>query len=204
MWSILAYLYPVENNKIKTSSFSIHFDKLNLQGLEFPMKVKDMSKSESLNRINTGGQQCGTQSTQSASGAFGVNVLELTGTVLTPIHINKNYLQPEIDLLLYENHYYLITKLHYLINKNSHVKHVCRRCLTAFSSESVLLDHMERCINQQPTNITFSWKDHLKLEDHHMKVNVPIRVYADFECINQSQNDPEVLFKQLPIAVGFL
>ena len=62
---------------------------------------------------------------------------------------------------------------------------------------------MERCINQQPTNITFSWKDHLKFEDYHMKVPVPIRVYADFECINQPQKDPKVLFKQIPIAVGF-
>ena len=56
------------------------------------------------------------------------------------------------------------------------MKHVCKRCLTAFSSEPVLLDHMERFINQQPTNITFSWKDHLKFEDHYMKVPVPIRV----------------------------
>ena len=83
------------------------------------------------------------------------------------------------------------------------MKHVCRRCLTAFSSQPVLIDHMERCIKQQPTNITFSWKDQLKFEDYHMKVPVPIRVYADFECINQPQNTPNVLFKQIPIAVGY-
>ena len=81
---------------------------------------------------------------------------------------------------------------------------------------------MERCINQQPTNITFSWKDHLKFEDHYMKVPVTKRVYADFECINQPQNtaklashaggalhtevtlcNPKVLFEQIPIAVGY-
>ena len=82
------------------------------------------------------------------------------------------------------------------------MKHVCRRCLTAFSSQPVLIDHMERCIKQQPTKITFSWKDQLKFEDYHMKVPVPIRVYADFECINQPQNTPNVLFKQISIAVG--
>ena len=130
-------------------------------------------------------------------------MFELTGTVLTPIHINKNYLQPQIELLLYENHYCLITKLHCLINKRSHMKHVCRRCLTAFSSEPVLLDHIERCINQQPTNITFSWKDQLKFEDYHIKVPVPIRVYADFECINQPGKDAKVIFKQIPNAEGF-
>ena len=83
------------------------------------------------------------------------------------------------------------------------MKHVCRRCLTAFSSEPVLFDHMERCINQQPTNITFSKKEHLKFEDHHMKLPLPIRVFADFECIKQPQKDPKVLFKQITIAVGY-
>ena len=66
LWCILAYLYPVEDNKNITSG----------------------------------------------------NVI--TGNVLTPIHINTNYDQPQIDLLLYQNHYCLITKLHCLINKDSH------------------------------------------------------------------------------------
>ena len=86
------------------------------------------------------------------------------------------------------------------------MKHVCRRCLTACSSQPVLLDHMERFINQQPTEITFSWKEQLRFEDYHMKVPVPTRVYADFECIFQPKNNPntpKVLFKQIPIAVGF-
>ena len=120
-------------------------------------------------------------------------------------------LQSEIDLLLFENHFCLITKLHCLLNKDSHMKWVCRRCLTAFSSEDILSQHIDRCQKQQPTNITFCWKDHLKFEDYHMKVPVPIRVYADFECINhatattvsQPADDPKVLFKQIPIAVGF-
>ena len=166
----------------------MHFRKFNLKGLEFPMKVKDIPKFENLNNLK-------------------VNVFELSGTVLTPILINKNYLQPQIDLLIFENHYCLITKLHCLIKKNSHMKWVCRRCLTAFSSEDILNQHIDRCQKQQPTNITFSWKDHLKLEDYHMKVPVPIRVFANFECINLKSDifkgHPKVLYKQIPIAVGF-
>ena len=174
LWCILAYLFPVENNKNITSSFSKHFDKFNLEGLEFPMKVTDIPKFENLNRLNTGGQQCCIPK------VLCINVFELTGNVLTPIHINTNYDQPQIDLLLYQNHYCLITRLHCLLNKDSHMKWVCRRCLTAFSSQPVLIDHMERCIKQQPTKITFSWKDQLKFEAYLMKVPVPIRVYADF------------------------
>ena len=180
LWCILAYLYPVEDNKNITSSYSKHFHKFNLEGLDFPMKVKDIPKFENLDRLSTGGQQCCIPK------ALCVNVFELTGNVLTPIHINTNYDQPQIELLLlYQNHYCLITKLHCSINKDSHMKHVCRRCLTAFSSQPVLIDHIDRCQKQQPTKITFSWKDHLKFEHYHMKVPVPIRVYADFECNNQ-------------------
>ena len=166
----------------------MHENKLNLKGLEFPMKVKDIPKFENLNKLNIRGH--------------GINVFELTGNVLTPIYINENYKQPQIDLMLYKNHYCLITKLHCLLNKDSHMKHVCR-CFTAFYSNDVLNNHVERCINQQPTNITFSWKNQLKFEDYYMKVPVPRRVYADFECINQPQKDPKVLFKQIPIAVGY-
>ena len=171
-------------------------NKLILNGLEFPTKVKDIPKFENLDNLN-------------------VNVFELTNSVLTPIHINKDYLQPQIDLLLFENHNCLITKLHCLLKKDSHMKWVCRSCLTAFSSEDILNQHIDRCQKQQPTNITFSWKDHLKFEDYHIKVPVPIRVYADFECINQPAElrtdipkcdrkaAPKVLYKQIPIAVGF-
>ena len=63
-------------------------------GLEIPMKVEDIPKIEN---INTRG--------------CGINVFELTGTVLTPILINTNYNQRQIILLLYENHYCLIKKV---------------------------------------------------------------------------------------------
>ena len=36
-----------------------------------------------------------------------------------------------------------------------------------------------------------------------MKKTLSIEVYADCEGINQPQNDPKVLFNQIPIAVGF-
>ena len=94
LWCILAHLFPVEDHQKRTSSYSMLTNKLILNGLEFPMKVKDIPKFKNLNNLN-------------------VNVFELTGAVLTPFHINKNYLQSQIDLLLFENHYSLITKLHF-------------------------------------------------------------------------------------------
>ena len=58
----------------------------NIQGLEFPMKVKDIPKFERLNKLNIRGH--------------GITVFELTGNVLTPIYSNENYKQSQIDLML--------------------------------------------------------------------------------------------------------
>ena len=63
-----------------------------------------------------------------------------------------------------------------LFNKDLHMKHLCRRCITAFSSEQVLFDHIEGCINQKPANNAFSWKDRIMFEDHHKKIQIPFRV----------------------------
>ena len=72
------------------------------------------------------------------------------------------------------------------------MKWVCRRCLTALSSEDILNQHIDRCQNQQPTNITFSWKDDLKFEDYLMKVPVPISVYEILNVLINQQMIPQV------------
>ena len=80
------------------------------------------------------------------------SVFQFNKTVLLPVHSKKTYnnknLQPQRVLLLYDHHYCLIIKLHHLINKDSHMEKVSRRCLTAFSSINILYQHMERCIKQ--------------------------------------------------------
>ena len=83
------------------------------------------------------------------------------------------------------------------------MKHVCRRCL---KSLGILHNHRARCMKQNPANIGFSSRDHLKFEDHHMKIPLPLRVYAvyaEFECIIQHQNGPKVLYTQIPITLGY-
>ena len=54
------------------------------------------------------------------------------------------------------------------------MNHVCRSCLTAYSSQPVLNDRIDRCQKQKATNILVSGKDHLNFEDHHMEIPLPI------------------------------
>ena len=86
LWCILAYLYPVEDNENITSKYAMYIPTFCTEGLEFPMKVKDIPQFENFNNLN-------------------LRVFELTIRVLTPILINKNYLQPQRDLLLFENQF---------------------------------------------------------------------------------------------------
>ena len=62
------------------------------KNVEFPIKAKDIPKFEKPDNLN-------------------INVFELERTILVPAHINRNYDQPQTDLLLCGNHYYLITKI---------------------------------------------------------------------------------------------
>ena len=66
---------PSENPKTRTSNYAKYMHTLRTEGLELPMKVKDIPKFEKLNTRN-------------------LTVLELTGTVSTLIHINTNIDQP--------------------------------------------------------------------------------------------------------------
>ena len=65
------------------------------------MKDKDIPKFEPFNILN-------------------MNVFEPTRYVLSPVHKMKKYTQPQIELLLYENHYCSITELHMLTDKDPH------------------------------------------------------------------------------------
>ena len=71
---------------------------LNLKGLEFSLKIKDILKFENLYDIN-------------------INVFEISETVLLTIYKNTDYDQPQIDLMLCENHCCQITKLRCFIKK---------------------------------------------------------------------------------------
>ena len=78
---------------------------------------------------------------------------------------------------------------------------MCRRCLTAFSSQDSLKDHIERCHKQQPTKLNSSWNDHLTFQGYHSKVYV--RISVDFECFTQHQGITKVLIEHISIAVGY-
>ena len=153
IWSILPYFFPSFSNTERISNYNHHLKKLNIQGLDFTngFKASDVKKFDKLNNLN-------------------INIFELNfylddnkiwKHILIPLEIfeNKNG-DDEIDLLIYKNHYVLITKLHVFLGK-SDCKYVCRRCLSSYSNEKVLEKHKFKCGQQAISSIRTSSESHI-------------------------------------------
>ena len=137
LWSILAHKYKVDNHRERVSLYKKHFHEPNQGDIQFPTKRKDTHTFERLNNLN-------------------INVFELSSNdkTISPKYVKKNYYVEQVDLLLYENHYCLITNLHKFCMKNEHHKHLCRRCLNTYGDQTEHEEHMLRCIEQKVCNIS--------------------------------------------------
>ena len=172
LWSILAHLHPCKNgHPERTSSYVEYFNELNIDGFDFTngFKTSDVKRFETANNLS-------------------INIFELKFNLegkhkLVPIELSKNEHETTIDLLIYKNHYVLIKKLHTFIG-NSKSKFICRRCLSCFEHEHVLMKHKDRCEQQDFTAIKLPLDKQLNWKKHYQKIPLYFRIYADFECNN--------------------
>ena len=97
-------------------------------------------------------------------------------------------------LLITENenkHYVLIkdfNKFMYNQTKHKERKHFCMFCLQCFSSERVLNNHKENCIQlngKQAIKMPDKDNNILKYNNFHKQQAVPFVIYADFEAITE-------------------
>ena len=88
-------------------------------------------------------------------------------------------------------HYVLIKDFNtFMFNKTKHKerKHFCMHCLQCFSSERVLHNHKDNCIQVNGTQaVKMPDKDNniLKFNNFHKQLPVPFVIYADFEAITE-------------------
>ena len=76
--------------------------------------------------------------------------------------------------------------MYFWVNKNCII--VCRRCLSCFCYENVLVKHRKRCEQQEITSIKVSEESHIYWKKHFQKIPLYFRIYADFECDNEIDN----------------
>ena len=164
--------YPQRIKKVDKQ----YIEKLDYSGIEFPVTTKQYNKIEKHNEIN-------------------INVFGYEEKQKYPIYVSKEKYEDCMNLLLItenENkHYVLIKDLNkFMYNQTKHKerKHFCMHCLQCFSSERVLTDHKENCIQVNGTQaIKMPTKDDniLKFNNFHKQLPVPFAIYADFEAITE-------------------
>ncbi|XP_068713295.1 uncharacterized protein [Montipora foliosa] len=176
-WCHIRHLNPQDKDpqRIKKSDKQ-HVDNLNYQGIEFPVTTKQYNKIEKQNEIN-------------------INVFGHEEKQKYPIYVSKEKYEDNMNLLLItenENkHYVLIkdfNKFMYNQTKHKERKHFCMYCLQCFTSERVLNNHKENCIQLNGAQaIKMPTKDDniLKFNNFHKQLPVPFVIYADFEAITE-------------------
>ena len=170
-WASTRALNPVDKHPERvTKILKMQAEKLNWEGIEFPMKVKDIHKFEKNNEIN-------------------VNVFSYddeTKKVYT-LRLSKMNNEVCINLFLYDEHYSVVKDLSRLIStqlsKKCHKKYICTRCLNAFGSEKTLQTHLEFCQNHDHQRHVYPNKnnDLVHFKQYQKLHKIPFVAYADFE-----------------------
>ena len=199
IWSTLASLHPCENDHPnRVSTYVQYFNDLNFQNFDFTngFKSNDVHRFNELNNLS-------------------VNIYELNFYQngdkwkhnLLPTEISKNESDNVIDLLIYENHYALIKKLHVFLGDH-HKNFVCRRCLNSYTCENALKNHKEKCGDDNICTIRTSNESHLFWKKHFHKNPLYFRIIADFEANNEKDdskmgNKTTNIYKQNPALNGY-
>ena len=189
LWSILRYLHPREKHSTRINDLIKYGNDLNFKEINFPVKVKDITKFENNN-----------------PDLPGINVFSVDAkNKVYPLRINKKDWQKSIDLFLYsedeKQHYSLIKNFSRLvrsqITKDTTRKlHICKKCLYHYTKEDLLEKHSLNCGKNETVAVKMPTKNTiLKFQNHYKKLPIPFTLYADFECftlpIHSCQPNPK-------------
>ena len=134
-WCHIRHLNPQEKNLQRIKKVDKQsIEGLNYEGIEFPVSQKHYNKVEKQNSIR-------------------INVFGYENEQPFPIHISKETFEDQMNLLLItenkKKHYVLIKDFNaFMYNQTKHKekKHFCMFCLQCFSSERILANHGNNCL----------------------------------------------------------
>ena len=149
---------------------------MNYKGIEFPVSQKQHNKIKKQNSIR-------------------INVFGYEKGQPFPIHISKERFEDQMNLLLItkdeKRHFVLFkdfNRFMYNKSKDKERKHFCMYCLQSFSSESILVKHINNCLTingKQAINMPKKGENILKFDNFHKQLPVPFVIYANFEAITK-------------------
>ena len=131
LWCVLRYLYPIKKNDTRITDLKQYENDLNTKGIDYPVKLRDITKFESLN-----------------PSLSGINVFSINEhNKFYPLRMAQRDAQQTIDLFLYEQdgqyHYSLIKNCSRLFrsqitSRTNGTIHICKKCFTHFSKQETV------------------------------------------------------------------
>ena len=176
-WCHIRHLNPQDKDPQRIiKSDKEYIDKLDYSGITFPITIKQIDRIKKKNNIR-------------------INVFSYEEKQPYPIYVSKEKYEDHMELLIItkdENQHYVLikdfNKFMYKQTKHKERKHFCMHCLQCFSSERVLNNHKDNCIQINGTQaINMPDKDNniLKFNNYHKQQPIPFVIYADFEAITE-------------------
>lgn len=193
LYSCAAQKFPITDptRRHRKSIASEYDDKLqhfDVEGLSWPMQLKDIPKFEANNNFSVN--------------VIGVDELEEEGpndnvikkTVLFPRYssTNTDINSTTVNLLHLKNesnsHFVLITNLSGLLRKDSdhNAKVFCPRCFHGFCQPDgavKLAKHLPDCMKFKVQATEFPYDPHLTYDKFRYEITLPVFIVVDFECI---------------------
>ncbi|XP_024871338.1 uncharacterized protein LOC112454272, partial [Temnothorax curvispinosus] len=184
-WAVISALYPALRNVDRCGSYPYYATVLNLEGIEFPMTLRQISRFERLNDISVN-----VFTTWRKGRNDEIVPLQLTND--KDRHVNLLYLS---DSRNNSNggHFACIKNLSRLLgsqlNRSKNMKYICDRCLHYFHSREKLSAHSVDCGKMNDCVIVLPNDDDkwLFFRDHSRKERLPFVVYADLECVLEKE-----------------
>ena len=180
LWSVLRHLHAREKNDCRLADLRQYEHEFNIpKGFTFPVKIRDITKFESLN-----------------PGIPGINVFPVSeNKKFYPLRMALRDTKNTIDLFLYEedgrSHYSLIKIFSRLFrsqitSRTNEPIQICKRCCTHFTKEELLIEHIKYCSSNETVAVKLPPKNtKLCFNNYHKQFPVPFVVYADFECFTK-------------------
>ena len=180
LWCVLRYLHPRDKNDIRLTDLKQYENELNIKGISFPVRIKDIPRFESLN-----------------PSLPGINVFSVNETnKFYPLRMAQRDPQKTIDLFLYEQdgkyHYSLIKNFSRLFrsqitSRTNGQTYICKKRFTHFSKEQLFQKHISYCSTNETVAVRMPPRNtKLHFQNYFKQFPIPFVDYADFECFTKT------------------
>ena len=191
LYCILAKLHRFKKAVNRATTYAPYLNELDTSNITFPVKLSQINKFEKKNNIRIN--------------VFGMFRSQVGSFQPYPMYISNNSSlsqdttsrgQVHVDLLLYDNHYYLIRNLNMFIRPFfwKKTRFFCQKCLMSFQSKQRYETHIHNDCNE----ISYIGQAYilpekgakLEFEDYKNQVKASFVIYADFETYNKKLDEP--------------